>query len=867
MKNTEEKPNTEENVETSSETYSMLTNESKEDHSIVNEQIENSEENKEEKINNEEQVDTLSETNAVLINENKEEHLTANEETEEIKNPEENKEEKQIIEEHVEISNETNPMLTNKSKEEHLAVNEEKEQTKNIEENKEENVEQIQQTVTTNEIKNEEEVNKDEEEQNQNEQETNKEEGEEISKSEEVEQIKDEAPEKEEKKENEEEENKDAPKKKSSKKHSKSKKKEKIRVLDDKELFKVVMKFILTFSIEEEDKIKDVQNGYITAVLFVQWTMEYADIYTPILSTTMDKIREQKKTELEEAEPVLFQKFYLDVIRFARFNIMRINELAIISYAIHNNIEIPQIPFLTKHKKVTVFNKTLITDVWRAGFLNVIARKGYDYYRLAQRFSQIANAIQHSLDEKCPDSISYKLMKTYGDFMIEVQSTGVFTMKDTYEHTSSKIYKSIDFQTFEHLMSTIIIGFEINCEDFIFLAPKEAMYNTLYIVGMKQQIADLISLGCDDERMLLLKRFLMNSKPKMPQEISRCFKTKTFVTALHKLKEIVDELYAKVKPQKIKILKDVSDEEIMEIKRQLEEAYPPKTEKKPEPVKRRTRSSEKMKETQETQEKTTRRRTTTRVKQPEKKEKTPKEDEKMSDYYSYSSSSESEDQEPDKSESTSRKHITKKKLEVPKTFPWVVTSEVTIINLGSVCNEEKYSSSKYVFNPGYTALTLFYYYGDTSEDEVNYKCEIIKGDGRPIFRVTCEKDEQVSEGTTPSNAWRPFLKNQSVAHSGAALFGLSIPSVHAVLMAEKRRVEAEINEQSEIKKEKKKAPTVKPSSSQPVQREYNVESSKEPKLSFSFLPEAFEVGPVLGFDFHGITEEEFKAKLFDEDLE
>ena len=115
-------------------------------------------------------------------------------------------------------------------------------------------------------------------------------------------------------------------------------------------------------------------------------------------------------------------------------------------------------------------------------------------------------------------------------------------------------------------------------------------------------------------------------------------------------------------------------------------------------------------------------------------------------------------------------------------FPWAVSENLVIKSLGTPCNEDKYFSTRNLWNPGFKSKILLNDIKDINRF-VWYKSEIIKGENGPIFRVTCKDNNEVSEGSSPSIAWKYFMRQMRapLTQSGLDLYGISIPIVHKAM--------------------------------------------------------------------------------------
>ena len=117
------------------------------------------------------------------------------------------------------------------------------------------------------------------------------------------------------------------------------------------------------------------------------------------------------------------------------------------------------------------------------------------------------------------------------------------------------------------------------------------------------------------------------------------------------------------------------------------------------------------------------------------------------------------------------------------TFPWAVTNNLVIKSLGTPCFEEHYSSIRNLWNPGFKSKILLTDINDPNKFAW-YKSEIIKGESGPIFRVTCKTNNEISEGSSPSIAWKYFsrrMKDNSRRFNGLDLYGINIPVVHKAM--------------------------------------------------------------------------------------
>lgn len=89
---------------------------------------------------------------------------------------------------------------------------------------------------------------------------------------------------------------------------------------------------------------------------------------------------------------------------------------------------------------------------------------------------------------------------------------------------------------------------------------------------------------------------------------------------------------------------------------------------------------------------------------------------------------------------------------------------VTILSLGRVRGDkEAFHSDKYIWPIGYTSMRQFTSLISNEPDKkCDYKCEILDGGGKPLFRVTPSDAPHISE-VSPSSAYVLF------AHNGYAL--------------------------------------------------------------------------------------------------
>ena len=124
-----------------------------------------------------------------------------------------------------------------------------------------------------------------------------------------------------------------------------------------------------------------------------------------------------------------------------------------------------------------------------------------------------------------------------------------------------------------------------------------------------------------------------------------------------------------------------------------------------------------------------------------------------------------------------------KRIEEPPaediSFPWQVTDILIIKDLGTVCFEENYSTRRNLWNPGFVSKVLMPDYTNPLQ-QVWYKNEILHTPNGPLFKVTCKRYNESRQDTTPSGAWKYFLKKikSTTIHTGLDLFGFNIPAVH-----------------------------------------------------------------------------------------
>eukprot|EP01012_Entosiphon_sulcatum_P010410 TRINITY_DN16076_c1_g1_i1.p1 TRINITY_DN16076_c1_g1~~TRINITY_DN16076_c1_g1_i1.p1 ORF type:complete len:392 (-),score=49.62 TRINITY_DN16076_c1_g1_i1:46-1173(-) len=116
-----------------------------------------------------------------------------------------------------------------------------------------------------------------------------------------------------------------------------------------------------------------------------------------------------------------------------------------------------------------------------------------------------------------------------------------------------------------------------------------------------------------------------------------------------------------------------------------------------------------------------------------------------------------------------------------------------LISLGHVNTGAHFSVTRYIFPVGYKIMRLHTSF-IKPEEKVEYSCEILEGEEKPLFKVVAADSNLVFTADTPSGAWQPILKRVAEAKikldpnsrsastiSGPVQFGLAHPVVAALI--------------------------------------------------------------------------------------